>query len=47
MKFCPKCGTSLADEDRFCRSCGTDIMSDAEQYSDAGSGVGGQDHKRH
>lgn len=27
MKFCPKCGTSLADNDRFCPKCGAEFAS--------------------
>lgn len=31
MKFCPKCGTQLADDDRFCSKCGTSVDFDVNK----------------
>lgn len=33
MKFCPKCGWQMADDENYCRNCGTKVESAA--YSNA------------
>jgi uncharacterized membrane protein YvbJ len=37
MAFCPNCGNSVEQEDRFCRSCGTSLTGSPKvSYGSAG-----------
>ncbi len=33
MKYCPKCGKEVHDQDRFCRNCGYDFDAEGKEES--------------